>query len=1131
MKKFQQSRVNTALAHHHINLNDDELALMDEYLYSPGNITLYQGYTPKGITANRVIGSFVGAIIGLALFPVMGPLGFQLGIVIGGLIGSLFERKKKPKEDQKFKPEAQFNQELVVAKYGDPVAMIFCNRDDNEYGGVRVSGNLINARVTNVLGEEYVKMLFVIGAGELGSATQDPYDLTGFQFGEEKIDLATNDDVTVKTTRGIALQDSFNNEFPYASQVKTPEQNKSCSSKYILELPSDSTGGSSFPSQYTFQWTNLPNNAIRPVSNIFGNGFQSQLSPNEYYKLINTTNGGNITNLFSIPASGKGAGTVSAIYTNGCEFGITNLGGINYYIYFDVSSSLPRANVIAGSNQVAALTSTAIGTTEFFFRFTDNGVNSTIYLEIGYRENLSPTATREEILYENELVTTSNQINTYFNYAQNPLILTPGNTTPINWVIGARGGNITVSQSFTRINLNQELIGAISYGTDYLMYERNSDTESEWFRFTEINTVDFYAITNTTVNFPKGSYLYSVSEFTYETSKPVDILEINMFGVIWSRNKKTGELTYDTQMFDVYTNIKPDGGYRKVQRFFISSNNTSGIKRQIRLVYNNKNYRSVKIRPVIQASSDIDIRKIEPNLDETTLFENDGNYQVQVKFQEDEISLNNPVPDDPFNPTPPGQPVPSWLTNYLSIFKQAKFFSHSSETADPLVVNSINEAAYYPPNFDGTYSGYAMYSVITRSTIRTNPVNPSIVVKRGIRGKQLTGYAKIVTKESRQSVLVTSSDFLVTDTVYCPRLNLVILPSAITSQSITVSSRTLQLLSVGDILITYRLANISRWPDVFNHVLTDSKYLGDIVNQLLIDYVSLIESKNFVIQRQYFYDFAQLQSVSFQQWALANSAFSLLLPKKSGGKYGLMPIVRTDIKGMFSNYEILIDSYAESSVPYKDTDIDNLGVKTIDGRENRYRERQVGVIRNTNFNYSFVIDAQSITREQQGKDFAVYSMNSRVKQNTVVEFATDWEGGTIGIGELIYVLREENLYNNEASGIITAISGGNITVSNSAVGASKLLVFTRSSKQFIEFDITGVNNNVITLTNTTSLSVGDTYIIGDERLIVHRYITQNKSLDLESNECKLTGVNYPNDLESLVGLTVYSDYFNAIILP
>ena len=142
IKRFQKSKVNSALALRNISVNDDDLALMDEYLFKPNAIVKYVKKPILGITGNKLIGSLVGAAIGLALFPVIGPLGFQIGIVVGGLIGSLFERKPKgSKEDAKFKPEAQFSQDLVIAKYGDPVAMIFCNKNDNNYGGVRVSGN------------------------------------------------------------------------------------------------------------------------------------------------------------------------------------------------------------------------------------------------------------------------------------------------------------------------------------------------------------------------------------------------------------------------------------------------------------------------------------------------------------------------------------------------------------------------------------------------------------------------------------------------------------------------------------------------------------------------------------------------------------------------------------------------------------------------------------------------------------------------------------------------------------------------------------------------------------------------------------------------------------------------------
>jgi hypothetical protein len=582
-------------------------------------------------------------------------------------------------------------------------------------------------------------------------------------------------------------------------------------------------------------------------------------------------------------------------------------------------------------------------------------------------------------------------------------------------------------------------------------------------------------------------------------------------------------------MFDVYTNVDPDGALEKVQRFIICSNNLSGEKHQIKLEYNTKAFRTVKIRASRDPWQDGNIRKISARPTYTSLLRTTGAFECIVKFQEDPLSLSSSPPDDPENPNPPGIPVPNWLYRFFQIFHQQHTRSHSTDTSEPLQVMTINECANYPQNFDGAYSGYAMWSVSCKVVKRFNPVKPSIVITRGIKGKVFTGYIRVLSKDSATFAFIKNQSYLNTDLIYSPRLDDTLTPQSRTVDTITFTNAQLTtFIEVGDILVCFREGNISRWPDVFCHPLLSPDYLGTIVRPTMIDYPSIVLSKDFCIDREYFYDFAQVDLVSFQEWAMANSSFNLLLPTQIGGRYGLTPVVKTEIKGIYSNYNIAEDSYTESTVPYKDTDIDNLGVRTIDGRANKYTPKQVTVLRNTDFRYSFVIDAPSITREQQAKDFIIYSMNSRRLQTNIVEIETDWEGSGVGINELIYVLREENLYPRDASGIITEVDTVNntVTVSSFKEGANTLLIFTRS-KIFLEFNIVGVTSNIIELDDVTAISPLDYFCLGDEKIIKHRYIVQSKSFNVEANSCKLTCINYPEGLEEIEGLTIYSDYFNS----
>lgn len=71
--------------------------------------------------------------------------------------------------EQRFSPTFGFNSVQEVAKYGDPINLVYTNTDDNPDGGVRVNTSLVWSNVFSYGNGQYGQFLSVIGAGEIVS--------------------------------------------------------------------------------------------------------------------------------------------------------------------------------------------------------------------------------------------------------------------------------------------------------------------------------------------------------------------------------------------------------------------------------------------------------------------------------------------------------------------------------------------------------------------------------------------------------------------------------------------------------------------------------------------------------------------------------------------------------------------------------------------------------------------------------------------------------------------------------------------------------------------------------------------------------------------------------------------------
>jgi hypothetical protein len=91
------------------------------------------------------------------------------------------QQNQRRRRDQSFAPRFGFNSAQELAKYGDPVNLVYCNTDQNQTGGVRVATSLVWSAVQSFGSSQFMQMLAVIGAS---SIRPEDIDVERIAFGQ-----------------------------------------------------------------------------------------------------------------------------------------------------------------------------------------------------------------------------------------------------------------------------------------------------------------------------------------------------------------------------------------------------------------------------------------------------------------------------------------------------------------------------------------------------------------------------------------------------------------------------------------------------------------------------------------------------------------------------------------------------------------------------------------------------------------------------------------------------------------------------------------------------------------------------------------------------------------------------------
>ena len=123
------------------------------------------------------------------------PQAWEAVAIVLTVVGTLFQvaaallapkpetptQASRTRRDYVFAPRFDFNSSQELAKYGDPVNLIYCNASENVNGGVRVSTSLVWSAVESCGTSQFMQTVSVIGAGSIPVSS---FDLERVAFGQ-----------------------------------------------------------------------------------------------------------------------------------------------------------------------------------------------------------------------------------------------------------------------------------------------------------------------------------------------------------------------------------------------------------------------------------------------------------------------------------------------------------------------------------------------------------------------------------------------------------------------------------------------------------------------------------------------------------------------------------------------------------------------------------------------------------------------------------------------------------------------------------------------------------------------------------------------------------------------------------
>jgi hypothetical protein len=1116
-----------------IQLYEEDLhemsALKSALLLDPDRIVDIDGveHAPfdPSVKNGKFFGSIAGGLIGLAVAAIPGVnIGvwtlIAIGSTVGGLIGGLLAPRPRKPAEERFAPSPGFNGGGTLAPLGGVVPLTFANRSINPYGGVRVSGYLVNSKVVTREGAQTLYQLYCLGLGPIGSINAE-----SVLIDDQSLQNFLVDEITITTRLGTQDQTAIP-EFTHYSQVVSPNTNSyfGVSKRETIRSGNEESG-----SLATF--TNFVDTAASATTGIF-------IPVNELTK----DSGLGITDGWNAGAFGDQA------ITEGTGWAFFQPLASNKEVAFGISQTNTDADFITIEYCIVLKNDAT-------YRAYYNGTLVYDSTGVDTYTTLAPTPDYFVIAIAGGSVVVQKNSDIFWQFTQPP---TAGDyfIDVSIYDAGASIKNIKIGNTFNR--------GAVAVGSRTTLKVSEENFESfiptERYRIGETDfrvtskDRDTYTVTITPAlpffyagvpfdfyALQKGTTIHAVYKSTYETSKSITFLDFNFGCSLYKRSTKDNRLWSIGVCFDLY--IKPLGSpdFLKIGRFLLTGRNPNGSRRSLRI----KNLPYLKyyfeFRPITE---------VESSYTDPIYWIDDSNKVGTANT----ISINSnvvqiEVESDGATPGAVRLVSPATTNDYINVSEDK--FQYSTESGPPVRISTVNECLYPAdiglPADIMNYKGFAMigYGMLASDRLLNAP-QTSVIIEEGIIAPNLMAAGETSNASTLTALNDPSANFIGDGVLigWIVRNLTRHIEAPITGVTAgTISTTTALNWRQGDRYLVYFNDSTPYYADQYVYAISNKAAgLGNYIDgDYFNDYPSICETRKHEVLNKLFHETSLSRSVNFSDWANETALKSLCLPGRIDGRFGLTPEIESSIKGVYNAARVRAVQYDYAA--WSEQAVNKISATWYDGSDGKFTPKSCIVETTEAYNgtepiVEETLDLTGVNNPDQAKRIVQVYIKTRRLQDKQVSFETDLQEISTMPGDLFVFNHPTVEYNFEVSGWVhetKPFNAGTQTIAisqklniNTPTGYRAVVKFREVDEVQLDIPMTINANQTLTLSGLNyEVQIGDVVVIGAE--IVTRNVFRATSIkpQISKNTISISGVLRPASILDTTGLITTCDPVSA----
>lgn len=793
-----------------------------------------------------------------------------IGFIGGGWVGAaialgsvLFQKKNRPGEDTQ--EEQVFNQtrgfsnggklisagQLIPVAYGSRSQTI--DAEGNVCGGVRAGGFLLNSRIDTDAGRTFLYQLWGVGVGEdpdTGCGIIQQIDANDIYFDNQPRKLFGVDEINVLVRAG-SLRQSGIPWFPNYSQNVT----LSNFSSFGIDLRTKTDNDSETRKQSARNGENvvfdLDNGDISKSSN------EDNWDSNAWSDEAITGNG-----FLSFESGQRGA--TKAIGLAGFQ-GALEWGDLAYGFYFN-------------SRQFAIVENGII------VRAFDGSYNESSR----FRIEITNDATRLAFLMDERELHVSNTVPPVASYANVVFFSSDSRFNSVRTsqqTGGIKGEDVyrTSFQTFDRAGFNR-----MNAGDNYVLANGQPGIDADEFKIYEKSAPGRIIETDKPTSIDRGTDIYAWWNCVFETSKHVNIIDLNMVFNVFSRDQDRNLVTFGV-MFDIWIRRadQEKSEDQRIGRFYVRSNIPVDLYRSLRIQNLPLGRYIIEIRPQTRDPGDEDVRSLtdfgnKSKDDTSAVF--DG-FRAEVVGEFENISQPNNRNDD--------------IDREMSYEERSEVSSNRGPTGKLISINEIVDTnALEVPATDGahTYPGLALIGTryqpserIQRSLALSAPVNEC----RAVRNLMAAGTSSGL---SASNILSDPTASFNNESV---RAGWILRNLTKKTESRITSFTPTSIVTEGDLnwrtsdryLVFFKRASPFLPDNAADHASSKNVGVGEYVDfDTGIEFTGFVKAREFnKINRLYWNGFVQDPPTPFNRWFNEQARSALLFDSRVNGRLSLIP--------------------------------------------------------------------------------------------------------------------------------------------------------------------------------------------------------------------------------------------------